>query len=290
MKIILLILAIWAISTVSLGKSKQEKRAEEINFQSIKNILENDFLKKSAIQKSQKFKKIKKKRLRRDQAKLSNPKEEHFWSFFSELWLVRNAQRLKWDFESPDYALEKTVVKMLEKFGFLEQKFKLLLLNDSSITHMALPGNPAEVIFILSIPFIRTIDLTKREIGILLVEDYMRLEMRYFLTYVKDKKLQGFIGGRFMNKKAQRSLLNMALKRADDFIYEKGFNFQQQFNVTQRVSSLLRSETQLWNSYLSLLRKVDKLVKSNKHYKNYTKIYPSPEIQIKWILPEKKVL
>ena len=93
-----------------------------------------------------------------------------------------------------------------------------------------------------------------------------------------------------MNRKAQRSLLNMALKRADDFVYEKGFNFQQQFNVTQRVSSLLRSETQLWNSYLSLLRKVDKLVKSNKDYKNYTKIYPSPEIQIKWILPEKKVL
>ena len=290
MKTILLIFSFLSISFVGLGKSKQEKRGEEINFQSIKNILENDFLKKSAIQKAKKFKKIKKKRLLKHRAKFSNPKEEHFWRFFSEFWLVRNAQRLKWDFESPDYGLQKTVVKMFERFGFFEQKFKLLLLNDSSITHMALPGNPSEIIFILSIPFIRTIDLTKQEIGILLVEDYVRLQMKYFLTYVRDKKLQDFIGGRFVNKKAQHSLLNMALKRADEFIYEKGFNFQQQFDVTRRVSALLRSDTKLWNSYLSLLRKVDNLVKSNKYYKNYTKIYPSPEIQLKWILPEKKVL
>ena len=197
---------------------------------------------------------------------------------------------LKWDFEKPDYGFQKTVVKIFEKFGFFEQKFKLLLLNDSSVTHMALPGSRGETIFILSIPFIRTIDLTKQEIGILLLEDYIRLQMRYFLTYVKDKRLQDFIGGSFVSKRNQHVILNQALKRANDFVYKKGFSFQQQFRVTQKVSSLLRSETQLWNSYLSLLRKVDKLVKFNELYKNYTKIYPSPEIQIKWMLPEKKVL
>ena len=177
---------------------------------------------------------------------------------------------------------------MFEKFGFFEQRFKLLLLNDSSITHLALPANPGETIFILSVPFIRTIDLTKQEISILLIEDYIRLQMRYFLTYVRDKKLQSLIGGHFVSKKLQRSTLEEALKRADYFIYQKGFNFQQQFKVTQKISSLLRSDTKLWNSYISLLNKIDKLIKSNKLYKNYTKIYPAPEIQIKWMLPRKE--
>lgn len=96
-------------------------------------------------------------------------------------------------------------------------------------------------------------------------------------------------GGKFTGQ-PQLAPLHNALKRADEFIFQRGFNFQQQFRVTQRMSSLLRSDSEFWAAYLSLLRKVDKLVKSNKLYQNYTRIYPAPEIQIKWILPEKKVL
>ena len=98
MKIIFLTLSVAVISLVCLGKSKQEKRGEEINFQSIKSVLENDFLKESALKKAKKFKRMKRKRVRRNKKKFSNPKEADFWTFFSELWLVRNAQRFKMGF------------------------------------------------------------------------------------------------------------------------------------------------------------------------------------------------
>ena len=37
-----------------------------------------------------------------------------------------------------------------------------------------------------------------------------------------------------------------------------------------------------------MLNKIDKLIKINHDYKDYTSIYPSPEMQIKWLTPEKK--
>ena len=284
-------LILFLVLSVAWGnKSVQEQQAEEVNFGSIKNILANDFLQKSADKKSKKFKRVKQRRIRTDRSKYDYPKQQHFWSFFSELWLVRNAQRLQWDFEHPDYGLDKSLQEILSKFGFLEQRFKLLLLNNKTVTHMALPANRGEIIWILSAPFIRALDLTKREIGILLMEDYIRLQSGYFLSYIKNKKLQGLIGGNFWQKKADISSINEALKRADHFIYHKGFSFQQQFRATQKISEILKSHLPFWNSYLSLLRKIDHLVKSNESYQNYTKIYPAPEIQIKWLIPKKKVL
>ena len=285
MKIILALILINTAVAKSLSSS-----SEEVNFQSIKNILKNDLLQERAAKKTEDFKKVKRDKTQFRKAQYNYPKREDFWNFFSEFWLVKNVQKLKWDFKKPDYGLHKTIGELFERFGFFERKFKLLLLNDFSVTHMALPGSPAETILILSVPFMRTLDLTKREIAVLLMEDYIRLQMGYFVDYVMDKKLQQFIGGNFAGKKADRMTLDQALARANEFIFKRGFNFQQQFKVTQKMSSLLRSDSTYWDSYLSLLHKIDKLVKSDKLYQNYTRIYPAPEIQIKWILPENKVL
>ena len=283
--VISLFLAPWPPALAAPGQGKGE-----VDFKSIKNVLENDFLQKNVKEKKRQIVRRKKKKARAARAQYDLPKREHFWGFFSEFWLVRNVRKLKWDFKKPDYGLGPSIVQLMERFGFFEQKFKLLLLNDFSVTHMALPGNPGETIFLLSVPFIRSTDLTKREIALLLLEDYVRLQKGYFVKHVMDEELQKFIGGNFTGKNLQREQLDRALVRADRLVFERGFNFQQQFQVTQRLSSLLKSDSELWASYLSLLRKIDKLVKSDKHYANYTKIYPAPEIQIKWLLPEKKVL
>ncbi|MCY4644860.1 MAG: hypothetical protein OXB88_09605 [Bacteriovoracales bacterium] len=284
--ILFLLIPLLAMGT---DKPKEEKKIHEIDFQNIKKTLENDFLKKNVKEKTKQLNKIKKKRTRRKKARYRYPKREHFWNFFSELWLVRNIQKLRWDIENPDYGLTRPLTNLFQRFGFLEKRFKLLLINNLSLTHMALPGNPGETIFLLSIPFMKKSELSKDEIAILLLEDYIRLQKGYFLDYVTDQKLKKLIGGRFRSSPLISPLHN-SLKKADHFIFEKGFNFQQQFETTQKMVSLLNTETRYWHSYLSLLQKLDKLVKSNKHYGHYTKIYPAPEIQLKWITSKKNNL
>jgi hypothetical protein len=56
------------------------------------------------------------------------------------------------------------------------------------------------------------------------------------------------------------------------------------------VDALLKNDLKLWNTYISLLEKIDQLVKNNSLYKNYTLIYPSPELQINWLKPKNKIL
>ncbi|MEX0798013.1 MAG: hypothetical protein WD025_01125, partial [Bacteriovoracaceae bacterium] len=80
------------------------------------------------------------------------------------------------------------------------------------------------------------------------------------------------------------------LKGYSSVVYEKGFSFQQQYEITKKMDRLLKSEPEIWNSYLKLLQKIDHLIKSNLMYKDYNKIYPSPEMQMEWLSPKKKVL
>lgn len=81
-------------------------------------------------------------------------------------------------------------------------------------------------------------------------------------------------------------LVDKMLKNYEVFIFTKGFNFQQQFDVTSKMNQILKSNKQLWNGYSSLLTKIDKLIQSNLLYKGYNNIYPSPEMQLKWISPK----
>ena len=78
------------------------------------------------------------------------------------------------------------------------------------------------------------------------------------------------------------------MKSYDQISFIKGFNFQQQFNITKLMNNHLVSDMKLWNSYYKLLGKLDTLVKSNLMYQKYNKIYPSPELQLNWLKPVKK--
>lgn len=276
-------------SNLSLAQ-QSESDSSLFNFQSIKGLLKSDKLEDQAMKKQNEIKKKLDKKKRVSTSQYSFPSDDEMWGFLSELWLVKNAQRLKWDFEKPDYGLSYAVEQVFEQFGFFEKKFKILLINSPNVTHFALPSNPGEYIFVLSVPFIRNMDLTKREIAILILEDYIRNEMGFFRKYVMEKELQSLIGTNFYNKTFDPAIIEKVLNNYSVFVFEKGFNFQQQYEVTKRLDGILKSDLKIWNSYLVLLKKIDKLVKSNTLFKDYNNIYPSAEIQIKWITPQKKIL
>ena len=102
--------------------------------------------------------------------------------------------------------------------------------------------------------------------------------------------MKELFGSNFQGKKLNLKEFKTLFKRYDDLIYAKGFTFQQQFEVTKAVSSILKGNLKLWNLYFGVLKKIDDLIKTNILYDNYVKIYPSPELQINWLKPKRTVL
>jgi hypothetical protein len=268
-------------------KSKEELESELVDFSKIKDVIKSDGLEEAAKKKSLAALAKKKKRMQKNVARYNYPTEPEFWPFISEYWLVKNAPILKWDIKKPDYGLEDSFKLYLEELGFYEMKFKILLVDSPNITHFSLPNRKNEALFILSVPFIRTMDLTKLEISTLLLEDFVRSQKNYFKDMARTKKVKAMFGKNFHGKKLDPVAVKEVLQKYDEIIFNKGFNFKQQFAVTKDMERILKNNMKLWNSYFSLLRKVDKLVKGNVFYEKYNKIYPSPELQINWLTPKK---
>jgi hypothetical protein len=266
--------------------------AEEsiLDFSSIKDIIKKDGLEGELKKKEDETRKYLDTKKRTDMKRYNIPGQDQFWSMFSELWLVKNATTLKWDFHKPDFELEKSFISMLESQGIYEKKFKILFLDTPDITHAALPSNPDEYLFLISLPFVRTLDLSKVEISLLLFEDLVRVRRGYFKNYVLSKQLETYLGSNFQGKPFDSKLMEDSLKKYNSLLLEKGFSFQEQFETTKEVDALLKNDLKMWNTYVSLLEKIDQLVKSNALYKNYTLVYPSPELQINWLKPKNKIL
>lgn len=286
MKPILIISLCFIISGPLFPQIKNEKKSH-LDFSSIKSVLSNDFLTEEARKKKDKNDLKNMKELEKEQALYNMPDRSDFWTFFSEYWLVKNAPLLKWDFEKPDYALDDSFKFFLEKLGYYEKKFRIILVNTPNITHFTLPSDPNEYIFVLSVPFIRTLDLTKLEISLLLFEGMLRADNGYFVKFVSSDALRSLIGKNFFKKKMDMKVLNKLLKKYDEIIFEKGFNFQQQFAITQKMDHILKTDLQLWGLYYKMLKKIDNVVKTNILYKKYNQIYPSPELQMNWLRPKK---
>jgi len=128
------------------------------------------------------------------------------------------------------------------------------------------------------------------EISVFLLEDFFRLEAGYFKKSFKNEKLKEVAGKNFKGKKPDMSLVEDMLKHYSMQFHEKGFTFQQQFEITKKMDSYLKSMPDLWSVYYLLLGKMDRFLKMNLQYKDYLKLYPSPEMQVKWLSPEEKVL
>lgn len=267
---------------------QEDKEKSVIDYSNIKNVLKRDGLAGHKEKKDDQLKRIKKIKSKMQLAKYSYPTTSDFWSFMSEYWLVKNAQTLQWDITRPEYGIKSAFKNLLEEFGYYQKKFKILIVNSPDITHMGLPGNSGEVILILSLPFMRTIDLTKVDISLLLLEDFFRIEQSHFVKNLKtDLK---FLNGNFADSKMNIKYIKAVQKEYDRIIFKAGFTFQQQYKVTKMMDRVLKSNPGLWSAYIKVLNKIDRLIKMNLLYKNYNNIYPSPELQIKWLTPKKKVI
>lgn len=278
------------VASAQTGKLQEEKELEVVNFNSIKKVLKQDGLSQSAIEKTKQVQILKKEQTVLDQSRFNYPSEDEMWGFMSEYWLVKNAQLLGWDFQKPDYGLDKSFASVLEKLGFYQKKFKILLINSPELVRASMPGEQGEMILVLSVPFIRSLDLSKLEISLLLLEDYFRLEAGYFKKQVATEKMKKLTGTSFYGAKPDLTMVEELLKSYDKQIRKTGYTFQQQFEVTGKMNSFLKASPELWNAYFRLLGKVDRFVKTNVQYKDLIKLYPSPEMQIKWMSPEEKVL
>ena len=289
MKRIICFSCLFLVTTV-FGNETKESPAEVtqdiIDFSSIKDLIKKDGLegelKKQQVEKQQV---LDKKKLS-DMKRYNVPNADEFWNLFSELWLVKNATKLKWDFHKPEFDLEKSFIALLETQGHYEKKIKILLLDSTEVIHAALPTNDKEYIFLLSLPFIRTLDLSKVEISLILFEDYLRARRGYFKNYVTSKELEAYLGSNFNGKPFNKKLIESHLLKMSNVLYEKGFTFQEQFELTQEMDTALKSDLKIWNTYLTLLEKIDQLTKTNSLYKKYSQIYPSPELQLNWLRPK----
>ena len=271
-------------------KLQDEKELEVINFKSIKKVLQQDGLSQAAEQKKKQVQVMKTEQVSLEKGRFNYPTEDELWGFVSEYWLVKNAQLLGWDFEKPDYGLEENFKKTLQNMGFYQKKFKILLLNTPTLVRASMPGSNGEMILLLSVPFIRSLDLSKLEISLLLLEDYFRLEAGYFKKNVSTDKLKKLAGTNFYGSKPDLSMIQELMKKYDHQINQKGYTFQQQFEMTKKMDAYLKASPELWNAYFRLLQKMQSFLKTNVQYKDFIKLYPSPEMQIKWISPEEKVL
>jgi hypothetical protein len=292
MKKILLFLIIIFINTGVFGqvssKTQEEKELDVLNYSNIKHVLINDGLVKEKKKKHIIVKKIKRERKKIYIERYNYPTPDDFYAFVSELWLVKNAQLLNWDYPKPSYGIEKAFKQLLEKMGFYNVHFKILLINSPALVHFGLPSKKNEFIFLLSVPFMRSLDLTKVDLSLILLEDFLRLKNNDF---IKNLKLDdSFYSENFYDKKINKKLINNALVKYSENIFKIGFSFHQQFEITKKMGTFLRSDPGLWGAYFRLINKIDRFIKSDLLYRDYLKIYPSPELQIQWLSPKKKII
>lgn len=269
-----------------MGNKKGDVEEEVVNLDAIKAVIENDNLSKHVAEKKRVAKEAQEKEKQLEKNKFNFPAEKEFLGFLSELWLIKNISVLKWDFEKPDYGIDLYFKNFLEKIGIINFRYKVILVNTPMVTHFALPSRNSEAILLLSLPFIRTLDLSKLEISLILLEDLVRLEEGYFSKSIMSKELKEKLGTNFYQKDTKLEPLEELIKKYDKLVYEEGFNFKQQFQVTKKMDRLLKGNLKLWNRYYLMVQKIKELSDTNYLYKHHVKIYPSPELQLNWLKPK----
>jgi hypothetical protein len=132
----------------------------------------------------------------------------------------------------------------------------------------------------------RTLDLSKQEISLLLLQEFLRLKAGQFKSKVSTPELLQLLGTNFENQKFPKEVFTQLAKNYDQLIFEKGFTFEEQFKITQEMDALLKNNLKLWGIYFKLIEKMDTLIKSNLLFKDtLNRLFPSPEIQLNWLRP-----
>jgi hypothetical protein len=280
-------------STESIKTSTSSALFDEIPLESgglplqelnqLKKVIKNDLLEEEIQKKKLLQAEKEKERLKKEEKKSHFMREEDFWSFCSEYWLVSKRSDLFWDFDHPDYGVEPAVIELFKRLLIYQSEIRLLFVKTNQMTYMYLPANKGHSIILFSVPFMKTLDLSKMEVAILVLESVLRSEMNDFTRYVTSKELKDLWGKNFFQQKMNLDVFKKVLQQYDYFIYKKGFQFQQQFELTKKMTSILRPHPKLLKLYINLLQKLDVLVKTQPLYRFHAQIYPSPEFQLKWI-------
>lgn len=258
---------------------------EFVNFNKIQKVLKKDGLEKAAKKKREEAKTKKIDVEATKKAFYNTPAGRHFWNIVTEYWLVKNVNLLKWDFHKPDFGVKTYFQNFLKEVGYYGMKYKILYVNSANITHFGFPLSKKDYLFVISVPFIRAMDLSKLQISLLMFEDLLRLENGQFIDKFDDATLLKLMNTNFYKKEFPKAELEKVLARYSDIVYNSGFTFKDQFSVTKKMDVILKNNPKYWKNYYNLLEKIDSLTKGNLLYKNYSKIYPSPELQLKWIDP-----
>lgn len=266
-------------------KTKIEEEAELLEFDKLNSVLKQDKLEIYAKEKQLLAKKLAEQRKILEKKRFYYPTEDNFWSMLSELWCVKNALYLKWDFEAADLGIGINFKKFMESLSLNKKKVKILVLESMNVAHLALPADENSYIFLISLPFMRAMDLTKREISILLLEDMVRADKGFFKSGLTIKDVKAKFGTLMENNKPDIKYIKQLLDEYSEIALQRGFTFQQQFEVTKFVDTILKTKSEYWESYLSLTQKRDLLVKTNEGFSWYSRFYPSPEMQLTWLQP-----
>ena len=201
--------------------------------------------------------------------------EEDFWALVSQLWLSKREGLLKWDFKKVDYGVNPVFNKLLTSLGVSGPDYKILYLNTTKLPHFSIPSGD-EIILLISKPFIEKLDLSKQEISLLLLEEYLRGKKEVLKLKIQEKN-------RNISKKAAKELIQATLKSLDRMAFSKGFSFQDQFNLTKDIVDALSSNSRALEMYRKLNFKIKLLISNDKNYLNYGKVFPSPELRETWL-------
>ncbi len=269
------------------SQTQVESELEGVNFGALEEILEKDKLSTHVKKKLKAVKKVQELREKEMEEKKYYPSSQDFLPFLTQMWLVKNAAILKWDFEKPEYGIAQHLSEVLRKVGLIKRQYKILIINTDLLPSFALPTEKGSGYLLLSLPFMKTLDLSKNEISLLLLQDILRMDGAYLEKTLKETGLFEKVGKKMTEDEPNVSFVSDLLAHYSKNVFEVGVNFQQQFEVTKQMDNLLKGHENLRKSYLSLLNKISEMDTQSDLFKNYNKLFPTAKMQLEWLQPSR---
>jgi hypothetical protein len=269
--------------STSLSFAQDKVTEEKSDFKELKEILKKDELLEN-FTKKQKAKKVKKavKKMLAVQDEFF-PDKKSFWEIYPEYWVAKNAAILKWNFERVDMGVSLHTQKILNQVGILEKNLKVLFLNSSFIPHLSFSNTENQFLILISLPFIKAMDLTKNQISLLIIEEVLRAQRLHLEQVLIEKDQKVMYQKKIAKLEEVTSFINQLDEKFMKFLKSQGFSFQMLYEVTLEMKNILASHPILLKDYKELCEKKKSLVINSKDFKFYSRLYPSPEMQLKWL-------
>lgn len=252
------------------------------SLKSIQSILKNDFLTEVAKkEEEEKQKELSEKKIEEDITGHFYPKTSDIWSLLTQVWFIKNSVLLHWDFKNPDLGILQGFIDLLQKVGLIGKKIHLLILDTTRYPHGALPMKENEFLFFISLPFIRSLDLSTLEISLLMLEDYFRVNLGVFKNYVKDDSWYNKLGTNFYGKSPDVSFITQSIEKYTQFFTLRGYTPNEEKMVFTSMKTILSiDDAKLYLGYQEMLKKINDLITINDEYSYYSKLYPSPYLKL----------